>query len=100
MKSHIPIDPTYIGTSPLANQTFIVIYEVSGGEDGPQINNFTIDGDGFTAFRSQESSRRPRPERLECQGDEYHGTLNTSVARGTCRPLCYTSPSPGGRHHV
>jgi hypothetical protein len=48
------IDPTYIGTSPLAEQTFTVIDEVSGGEDGPQINNFTVNGDSSPSFQRQE----------------------------------------------
>lgn len=48
------IDPTYIGTSPLAKQAFTVIYEVLGGEDGPQINNFTVNGDSSISFQRQE----------------------------------------------
>jgi hypothetical protein len=48
------IDPAYIGTSPLAEQTFTVIDEVSGGEDGPQINNFTVNGDSSLSFQRQE----------------------------------------------
>jgi hypothetical protein len=57
------IDPTYIGTSPLAKQTFTVIYDVSGGEDGPQINNFTVNGESSISFRRQEFISTSSPER-------------------------------------
>jgi hypothetical protein len=39
----------------LDGNAFTVIYEVTGGEDGPQINNFEISGDGTASFRKEES---------------------------------------------
>lgn len=36
------IDPRYTGTASLDGHTYTVVYEITGGEDGPQINNFTI----------------------------------------------------------
>jgi hypothetical protein len=46
------IDPSYSG-APL-DGAWSVTYEVKGGEDGPQINTFTLDGDQ-ASFDSEES---------------------------------------------
>ncbi len=40
------IEPQYTGLRSLDGNTFIVIYEVTGGEDGPQINNFEVRSSG------------------------------------------------------
>ena len=48
------IDPRYTGVRSLPKDTFTVIYEVTGGEDGPQINNFTVSEDGTVSFRKEE----------------------------------------------
>jgi hypothetical protein len=55
------IDPSYEGTEPLPDSgTIEVTYEVRGGEDGPQINTFTIDGDGSAHFDSEEDLSTPK----------------------------------------
>lgn len=46
--------PRYTGTTPLKGRALTVIYEVAGGEDGPQINNFTVHGDGSASFPKEE----------------------------------------------
>lgn len=39
------IEPTYSGSTPLpTDKTLTVVYQVLGGQDGPQINNFTVTG--------------------------------------------------------
>jgi hypothetical protein len=35
------IDPAYTGSAPLTSQEYTVTYQVTGGEDGPQLNSFT-----------------------------------------------------------
>jgi hypothetical protein len=45
------IEPQYTGVRSLDENNFIVIYEVTGGEDGPQINNFEDRGDGTVSYR-------------------------------------------------
>jgi hypothetical protein len=42
------------GSVPLSGRAFTVIYEVSGGKDGPQINNFTINSNGTAHYQRQE----------------------------------------------
>ncbi|MCC5579123.1 hypothetical protein IMZ11_26200 [Microtetraspora sp. AC03309] len=37
--------PTIVGTMPDPDREYEVIYEVRGGEDGPQIGRFTMQGD-------------------------------------------------------
>jgi hypothetical protein len=49
------IEPQYTGVRSLDGNTFIVIYEVTGGEDGPQINNFEVGGDGTVSYQKEES---------------------------------------------
>lgn len=49
------IEPKYTGVTSLDGNDFTVIYEVTGGEDGPQINNFEIRSDGMAAFPKEES---------------------------------------------
>ena len=49
------VDPTYVGASQLSPwKTYRVVYEVSGGENGPQVNNFTVTG-GQARFPQQET---------------------------------------------
>ena len=50
------IDPHYWhgSTAPLSGRAFTVIYEVSGGKGGPQINNFTINSNGTAHYQRQE----------------------------------------------
>jgi hypothetical protein len=48
------IEPKYTGAKSLDGKTFTVIYEVTGGEDSPQINNFEIRGDGMASFPKEE----------------------------------------------
>ncbi len=48
------IDPQYTGATPLKGRTLMVVYEVAGGEDSPQINNFTVRGDGSASFPKEE----------------------------------------------
>lgn len=40
----VSIDPTYVGTGSLPD-AFKVTYEIRGGEDGPQVNTFSVEGD-------------------------------------------------------
>lgn len=50
------IDPSYVGTAPLPDSGLIeVTYKVTGGEDGPQVNTFSIDGEGTAHFDSEET---------------------------------------------
>jgi hypothetical protein len=55
------IDPTYTGTTPLTGRTFTVIYEVTGSEDGPRINNFETNSDGTASLNEQELTRTSSP---------------------------------------
>lgn len=49
------IVPKYVGDQTLPDSgTVEVTYQVSGGEDGPQINTFTIEG-GSASYDSEES---------------------------------------------
>ena len=47
------IDPTYTGPALPGWKTYRVVYEVTGGEDGPATNNFTVTG-GQARFPQQE----------------------------------------------
>ena len=40
----VSIDPSYVGTGPLP-ESFQVTYEIRGGEDGPQVNTFSVKDD-------------------------------------------------------
>ncbi len=51
------IDPTYTGATPLTGRTFTVIYEVTGSEYGPLINNFDVNSDGTASLKGQELTR-------------------------------------------
>lgn len=55
------IDPTYTGPSDISDTE--VTYEVTGGESGPQVNTFEIDGSGQATFDSSEflSTSTSRP---------------------------------------
>lgn len=47
------IEPVYLGSEPLDDVSATVTYEVLGGDSGPQINSFTLDGDTIT-YREEE----------------------------------------------
>jgi hypothetical protein len=47
------IDPTYVGSPLSSDQALTVVYEVTGGQDGPVINNFTVSGNS-ARFPQQE----------------------------------------------
>ncbi len=49
----VSIDPSYIGVD-LLPEEFEVTYEIRGGEDGPQVNTFSVEGDTIT-YDSEES---------------------------------------------
>ncbi|MGB3828675.1 MAG: hypothetical protein WA962_07835 [Ornithinimicrobium sp.] len=49
----VSIDPSYIGVDPLP-EAFEVTYEIRGGEDGPQVNTFSVEGDTIS-YDSEES---------------------------------------------
>lgn len=49
------IDPTYTGTGYADDVKWRVIYEVTGVEDGPQINSFTLLGEQIE-YTSEESA--------------------------------------------
>jgi hypothetical protein len=54
------IAPTYVGDQTLPDTgTIEVTYQVTGGEDGPQINMFTIEGGGSASFDSEEDLSTP-----------------------------------------
>lgn len=53
------IEPKYIGTAPLPDETIIVIYEVAGGDD-PQTNQFKLSGDGTATFDGEERIQTPK----------------------------------------
>lgn len=55
------IDPTYTGVSSISASPLTVVYEVSGGKDGPQINNFTTDGAGSASFSRSEFMQTSSP---------------------------------------
>lgn len=48
------IEPKYTGMRVLPKDPFTVIYEVTGGEDGPQVNNFTVIGGESISFPKEE----------------------------------------------
>lgn len=53
----------YGGPDDLGEQRFRVVYEVRGGEDGPQTNNLIFEGDGYSyeeeeTIQTSSSSRR------------------------------------------
>lgn len=55
------IVPTYTGASSISGSPLTVVYEVSGGKDGPQINNFTTDGAGSASFPRSEFIQTSSP---------------------------------------
>lgn len=67
------IDPTYEGTAETPDdRTISVIYEVRGGEDGPQINTFTITGD-TAEFDAEESiSTTSSSQKLTAKATEVY----------------------------
>lgn len=48
------IDPKYTGIRTLPKDPFTVIYEVTGGEDGPQVNNFEVINGESISFPKEE----------------------------------------------
>jgi hypothetical protein len=48
------INPEYVGSTPISGRSLTVIYEVTGDESAPQINNFTVSGDGTATFPKNE----------------------------------------------
>lgn len=50
------IDPHYIGTQDISSLSLSITYEVSGVQDGPQINTFTI-VNGTASFDSSETAQ-------------------------------------------
>jgi hypothetical protein len=86
------IEPQYTGVRSLDGNNFIVIYEVTGGEDGPPINNFEDRGDSTVSYRKEESiSASSSGATLTAKGDQYLGELNMSVARGPIDALLYVT---------
>jgi hypothetical protein len=65
------IDPQYVGSADLSGRSFTVVYEVIGGDSGPQIDNFRVSGDG-TAHYSRE----------ELVSTSSSGTVLTAKATG------------------
>lgn len=51
------IDPQYVGPGTL-NGSYEVTYQVTGGEDGPQINTFTIEGTTATYDQQEVASTK------------------------------------------
>lgn len=47
------IEPAYLGDPTQLSREYTVVYEVTGGEDGPQVNNFVVDSEGFR-FQKEE----------------------------------------------
>jgi hypothetical protein len=47
------IDPKYVGSGDVTTGSYDVTYKVIGGDDGPQINTFTID-DGEASYDEEE----------------------------------------------
>jgi hypothetical protein len=86
------IDPTYTGATPLTGRTLTVVYEVTGSEYGPQINNFQVNADGSASVDSTEHRSGVIGIGVEGPGDEYLGELNTSVARGPVECLVIRHP--------
>jgi hypothetical protein len=50
------INPKYIGTTSFSGGTLTVVYEVTGGDSGVQINNFTVGSDGTASFPQEETT--------------------------------------------
>lgn len=48
------IDPRYVGSADLSGRSFTVVYEVIGGDSGPQIDNFQVSGDGTAHYSREE----------------------------------------------
>jgi hypothetical protein len=53
--------PGYVGPGLTDGQSFTVVYEVAGGEDGPQINSFTMRGTNIE-YDSEESLQTTSPK--------------------------------------
>jgi hypothetical protein len=51
----------YDGPEDLGDQRFRVVYEVRGGEDGPQVNNLIFEGDSYQYDQEETISTRPHP---------------------------------------
>lgn len=60
----VTIDPTYVGVSELPD-SFAVTYEVRGGEDGPQVNTFTVEGDTISYDSEERISTSDTDAELE-----------------------------------
>jgi hypothetical protein len=52
------IDPSYRGPALDSGETYTITYEVTGVEDGPQINSFTMTGDQ-AQYESEELAQTP-----------------------------------------
>jgi hypothetical protein len=52
------IAPDYVGDVDISSGSYEVTYRVLGGEDGPQINTFTLDS-GTASFDQEESISTP-----------------------------------------
>jgi hypothetical protein len=52
---------SYDGPDDVGDQRFRVVYEVRGGEDGPQVNNMTFTGDSYEYDQEETISTRPHP---------------------------------------
>jgi hypothetical protein len=66
------IDPEYVGDDPLPTSgSTEVTYEVSGGEDGPAINTFTVDDTGTAHFdETEDASTSSQSKKLKAEVTE------------------------------
>lgn len=67
------IEPEYTGTATLPDdRTISIIYEVRGGEDGPQINTFTITGDNAEFDAEENISTSSSSKKLTAKATEVY----------------------------
>lgn len=67
------IEPKYTGTATLPDdRTISVIYEVRGGEDGPQINTFTVTGDNAEFDAEEDISTTSSSKKLTAKATEAY----------------------------
>lgn len=67
------IEPEYTGTATLPDdRTVSIIYEVRGGEDGPQINTFTITGDNAEFDAEESISTSSSSKKLTAKATEVY----------------------------
>lgn len=65
----VSIDPTYVGSGAIPD-AFKVTYEIRGGEDGPEISTFSVEGDTVSYDGEERISTSSSDAELEAVATE------------------------------